>query len=183
MKISITENQLDYIKNQEIYKNILFKYWDKTGPKITDTTAALFGIVNHYGNLNKTGIRMSDVQRWLTEYIGFDKAKEIALNFLNKDFHTIDNCGGYNFNFKAYQVEINENECLMKILVDDKNGTVRLVNVDNSEFNLRDAIDNDDYGWEIENEIEDCMFEYISENVENITGLSFVIDSIRYGKI
>jgi uncharacterized membrane protein YkoI len=183
MKISITENQLDYIKNQEIYKNILFKYWDKTGPKITDTTAALFNIDYHRGTLNKTGVKMSDVQKWLTEYIGFDKAKEIALNFFNKDFHTIDDCGGYNFNFKVYQVEINENECLAKILVDATNGTVTLVMVDNREVNLRDAIDNNDYGWEIESELEDCIFEYIAENVENITGLSFVIDSVRYGKI
>ena len=34
--------------------------------------------------------------------------------------------------------------------------------------------------YKLHNEIEDCIYDYISENVEDKTGISFVMDSINY---
>ncbi len=42
MRIRITEDQLDKVKEQESYKKMLFKYWDKVGPGLTDTMTKLF---------------------------------------------------------------------------------------------------------------------------------------------
>ena len=63
----------------------------------------------------------------------------------------------------------NDIQCLAKILVDATNGTVRLVMVDNREVNLRDAIDNDDYGVEIESEsdVVPTLCEALSESDED----------------
>ena len=180
MRIKITEDQLDKVKQQESYKKMLFKYWDKVGPGITDNTSKLFGFDASPGTENKTGVRMVDVQRWLTEYLGVDKAQEIAMEFFNKKEHTIDKCGGYEFNFTIDNVEDDGKQFIVTVTVDDIDGEVMLMMTDGTLHKLRDARDSDDYGWEIENEIEDCIYDYISENVENKTGISFVIGSINY---
>ena len=180
MKIKITEDQLDKVKEQESYKKMLFKYWDKVGAGITDNMSKLFGIDYHGGLKNQTGVRMSDVQRWLTEYLGVDKAQEIAMGFFDKKIHTIDNCGGYEFDFTIDNVEDDGRQFIVTVTVDDINGEVMLMLVDGTLHKLRAARDSDDYGWEIENEIEDCIYDYIIENVEDKTGISFVMDSINY---
>jgi hypothetical protein len=180
MKIKITEDQLDKVKEQESYKKMLFKYWDKVGAGITDNMSKLFGFEYHGGLKNQTGVRMSDVQRWLTEYLGVDKAQEIAMEFFDKKVHTIDNCGGYEFDFTIDNVEDDGAQFTVTVTVDDINGEVMLMLVDGTLHKLRAARDSDDYGWEIENEIEDCIYDYISENVEDKTGISFVMDSINY---
>jgi hypothetical protein len=177
MKIIISENQLEKLKQQEIYKKLFFKYWDKNGPMIKDEMLKLFGVAQR--GLDEK-IHMSDIQRWLTEYLGIDKAKEIASEFLRTKEHTINNCGGYKFNFTINKFMYDDNQYEISLTVDDVNGSVTLMMVDNSEHNLKDAINNDDYGWEIENEIEDCIYDYLSSNIEETTGLSFVIDQLRY---
>jgi hypothetical protein len=179
MKIKITEDQLDKVKEQESYKKMLFKYWDKVGPGLTDTMTKLFGFQYHGGLKNQTGIRMVDVQRWLTEYLGVDKAQEIAMEFFNKKEHTINKCGGYEFNFTIDNVEDDGAQFIVTVTVDDINGTVILLE-DGTLHKLEEARNSDDYGWEIESEIEDCIHEYISDNVEDKTGISFVMDSINY---
>ena len=179
MRIKITEDQLDKVKEQESYKKMLFKYWDKVGPGLTDTMTKLFGFQYHGGLKNQTGIRMVDVQRWLTEYLGVDKAQEIAMEFFDKKEHSIDNCGSYEFNFTIDNVEDDGAQFIVTVTVDDINGTVILLE-DGTLHKLEEARNSDDYGWEIESEIEDCIYEYISKNVENKTGISFVMDSINY---
>lgn len=76
MKIKITEDQLDKVKEQESYKKMLFKILGQSWSLgLTDTMTKLFGFQYHGGLKNQTGIRMVDVQRWLTEYLGVDKAR------------------------------------------------------------------------------------------------------------
>lgn len=177
MKIFITENQLERLKQHEIYKKLFFKYWDKNEPIIKDEMLKLFGVAQRGISDN---IMMSDIQRWLTDYLGIGRAKEIAMEFLNKKEHTIDNCGGYEFNFTIDNVEDDGTQFIVTVTVDDINGKVRLIMVDNTEHILKDVRSDEDIGWEIEDEIEDCIYDYISENVENKTGLSFVMGSINY---
>jgi len=171
MKIFITENQLERLKQHEIYKKLFFKYWDKNEPIIKDEMLKLFGVAQRGISDN---IMMTDVQRWLTDYLGIDRAKEIAMEFFNKKEHTIDNCGGYKFNFTIDNVEDDGTQFIVTVTVDDINGEVMLILVDGTLHKLRAARDSNDYGWEIENEIEDCIYDYISENVEDKTGISFV---------
>ena len=52
--------------------------------------------------------------------------------------------------------------------------------VDGTIHKLKDARDNDEYGWEIENEVEDCVYDYLIQNIEDVTGYSFVVEKINY---
>ena len=133
MRIRITEDQLYKVKEQESYKKMLFKYWDKVGPSITDNMTKLFGLEYHGGLKNQTGIRMVDVQRWLREYLGVDKAQEIAMEFFDKKEHTIDNCGGYEFNFTIDNVEDDGAQFIFTLTVDDIIGEVMLMLLDGTQ--------------------------------------------------
>jgi hypothetical protein len=55
-----------------------------------------------------------------------------------------------------------------------------LIMTDGTIHKLKDARDDEEYGWEIENEIEDCIYDYLSEQIENTTGFSFVVGRINY---
>lgn len=180
MKIRITEDQLDKVKEQESYKRMLFKYWDKVGPGITDNIPKLFGIGFNTGHKNNTNIAMSDIQRWLTEYLGVDRAQEIAMEFFDKKEHTINDCGGYEFNFHIDNVEDDGSQFIVSVTVDDINGTVILVMVDGTIHKIREMRDDPDFGWEVENEIEECIYEYIMKNIEDKTGISFTMEYVKF---
>lgn len=179
MRVIITEDQLEYLKERETYKKVIFKYWDKVKPEITEEMLSFFGIGKFRAG-KKSTISTTDVQNFLREYLGINKAKEIAYNFLKIKEYIIDSCGGYNFNFTIDKYVYDETEFELTITVDDLNGKVVLINVDGNEVKLKTARDNEHYGWEIDEEIEDCIYDYISKNIEDKTGLSFVIDSVKY---
>lgn len=65
MKFIITEDQNENLKKYDFYKKGFFKYWDKFGPGISQDMIKLFGIT-----FGKSSLRMTDLQRWLREYLG-----------------------------------------------------------------------------------------------------------------
>jgi hypothetical protein len=40
--------------------------------------------------------------------------------------------------------------------------------------------DDPDFGWEVEGEIEDCIYEYIVKNIEDKTGISFTMEYVKF---
>lgn len=172
MKIILTENQFEEVVELERYKKIFFKYWDKFGAKYSEQMLKLLG-------LSRGTIPSSLVSRWLREYLG-TTSKEILTNFFNKTVHKIDSCGGYDFTFTIDNYKKDGHQFEITITVDDINGSVDLIMTDGGEHNLRDAINNNDYGWEVENEIEDCIWDYMIENIESTTGFTFVFSKINY---
>lgn len=172
MKIILTENQFEEVVELERYKKIFFKYWDKFGAKYSEQMLQLLG-------LSRGTIPSSLVSRWLREYLGTSN-KEILTNFFNKTIHKIDSCGGYDFTFTIDNYKKDGHQFEITITVDDINGGVDLIMTGGGEHNLKDAINNDDYGWEVANEVEDCIYDYLIENIEELTGFSFVVEKIIY---
>lgn len=168
----LTENQFDNVVELESYKKRFFKYWDKFGPKFDEKMLKLFG-------LSRGAIPTNIVYSWLREYLGTD-VEETLKEFLNKKVHTIDNCGGYDFTFTIDEYEKDNHQIEISLTVDDIEGEVSLIMVGGETVTLRDGMDNDEYGWEIENEIEDCIWDYMVENVEIKTGYMFVFKKINY---
>ena len=180
MKYIISESKLkELIKEQDsdFYKKIIFEYWDTFGPSINQDMFDLLGIT-----FNKSSIKREDVRRWLREYLGEDNIKEIINNFLNRKEHRIINCGGYNFDFtiiNKINYKIENDEYFFNIMVNDVDGTVILIMLDNSNLKIGDARKKD-YGFEIEEEVKDCIYEYLVDNLEIKTGISFTIDEVKY---
>jgi hypothetical protein len=50
---------------------------------------------------------------------------------------------------------------------------------DGTIHKIKDAR-NEEFGWEIENEVEDCIHDYISKNLEDKTGVPFVFEKLTY---
>jgi hypothetical protein len=173
MRIRITEDQLDKIKELESYKKAVFRYWDKFGPGINKTMTAMFGFDNR-----TTPVGILLLQSWLREYLGEDSSG-IMEKFFSKPEHKID-CGAYDFTFMINNYYIDRHQFEIFLTVDDIRGTVMLLATDGTIYKLKDARNNEDYGWEVENEISLCIYEYFVEQIENTTGFSFVMGRINY---
>lgn len=176
MKILITENQLDYIKKFEPYKRSFFKFWDKIGPKIDNDFLNFFGFKNGILRVDDMTISTSNLYVLLREWHGEKNAINKALEFLNQDKFTIDNCGGYNFDFYVETVEVEtlhnniqaNGTIVVRTIPDLENGTM---DFDGETKKLIDAIEDVHYGLDIEIEISECIDDFLKDNITNTFGV------------
>ena len=169
MKLILTESK---------YKNILFRYWDKTGGKVDKTFISLFGIDN-----GDSDITYDQAYKYLIEWRGEKQSKELAKTLLLQNPHHIDDFGGYDFFFEVTDIrnwELNDDEpnVVVKVKVDDLSGSVTLM--DGDDKTLEDALDNDDYGWEIEGEVDWALNGYFKDNITSQTGIKIIYDTPKY---
>ena len=168
MKIIITESK---------YKNILSRYWDKTGGKVDKTFISLFGLDD-----NNNDINYNQAYKYLIQWRGEKESKELAKTLLLQNSHHIDDFGGYDFFFEVTDIrnwDLNNYEpnVVVKVKVDDLGGHV---DIDGDHKTLEDALDNDDYGWEIENEVNWGINDYFKEVVTSKTGIKVIFFRPEY---
>lgn len=180
MDIIITEQQLDTLKKVENIKKALFKYWDNTGGFIDNSILSMFGFKGRILTIDDITISENDLHNWLIEWRGEDKAIKLAEKFLNNNPHKIDSCGGYQFEFDVFDYKIHDNQVDLILRVNDKRGRVALIFLDGQLWNLKDARRNDDFGWEIDGEIQDCLYDYFLLNLSDKIGFSFVFERIDH---
>jgi hypothetical protein len=169
MKLIITESK---------YKNILSRYWDKTGGKVDKTFISLFGLDD-----NNNDITYDQAYKYLIQWRGEKESKELAKSLLLQNPHHIDDFGGYDFFFEVTDIrnwELNDDEpnVVVKVKVDDLSGSVTLM--DGDDKTLEDALDNDDYGWEIESEVDWALNGYFKDNITAQTGIKIIYDAPKY---
>ena len=167
MKIIITESR---------YKNILFRYWDKFGGDINKQFILNFGLDN-----NSNDITYDQAYKYLIEWRGEKESKELAKTLLLQNQHHINNFGGYDFFFEVTDIKkwgLNDDEpnVVVKVKVDDLGGSVTLM--DGDDKTLEDALDNDDYGWEIE--VDWALNSYFKDNITSQTGIKIIYDVPKY---
>lgn len=180
MEIKITENQLDRIKKNDTIKKTFFKFWDKRGGYIDSTLFSLFGFKNGRLKIDDVNITIDDVRNFLIEWRGDEETRKLAEKILNENPYHINDCGGYDFEFDIWDYKISDNNVELTILVNDTRGRVILAMTDGSIMNLRDARTQEDFGWEVENEIQDCLYDFFSVNLSDKIGYSFVFENILY---
>ena len=180
MKFIISENQLDYIEGYDKAENMFFKYWDKIGPKVDESFFQLFGFTPMGLKVGGFTIRKTDVYRMLRKWHGKDEATLMTKKVLEQKHFKVDNCGGYNFDFEIVDYEFEEDfgEVHITIKPDTKNGFVDLIITGGGRANLDDALSNDDYGWEIEGELTDCVYELLHDKITNTIGYEIGIKGV-----
>jgi hypothetical protein len=52
--------------------------------------------------------------------------------------------------------------------------------MDGDDKTLEDALDNDDYGWEIESEVDWALNGYFKDNITAQTGIKIIYDTPKY---
>jgi len=180
MKFIITEEQDDLLKFHDKVQKMFFKFWDKNGPKIDEDTLKLFGFERGTAMIGSSPINVYNVRRFLREWYGETKALMMAKEMLDGKTFSIGKefvCGGYNFDFKIIGLKGDEDwgQIDVSVEVDVKNGSVDLIMDDGRTENLETALSNEDYGWEIEGEISDCILDLLTEKITNTTGYEIAI--------
>lgn len=175
MKVILTESQTENIKRNEFYKKQFFRYWERLGPGITKEFLGLF-------DLPSIGISVEAALHYLTEYLGLENSIKLTKELFNK-VHNIKegDCGGYQFSFKLNGID-EDKLGLYTIYVDVK---VQLkdsgVTLFNGEYmSLSDAIDDNDIGGDVDEEVENCIFDYITDEIVLKTGVNVIINSVRF---
>ena len=180
MKFIITEQQQERLSTYDKVQKMFFKYWYKNGPKVDDLFFKLFGFTNFGLEVGGFMVSRNDVYRMFRKWHGGDEAKSKAIEMLNQKNYTVNSCGGYNFDFEVVHYTIDEDTGEIYVIVkpDVDNGTVIYVMVDGESHTLRDALDNPDYGYEVEGEIADCIYELLHEKITETTGYEIGIEKL-----
>lgn len=180
MKFLIRESDFSI---REKYKNLLHKIWGKTKPEITQDLLSALGFRNTTTEGGK--ITIFNIQSFLLEFLGVDKAKSLTAELLLKTPHKIEpslvDRQGYDFKYKISKIiEITDFSAEVNILVDDVEGKVTLIMTGGETMNLQDALSDTEIGWEIQNEIVDVIHEDLERNITWKTGISIQINKVHY---
>jgi len=173
MKVTLTEDQYERLKRIGFYKKMFFKYWDKR-PIVDSAFINLFP-------LRELGLSKLNILPMLTEYLGEDNAKQMAMDMIYKN-HRINrgDCGGYEFDFYLEKVDEDSESFEVDVDVRLRGGSVALMMVGGELMTLVDALEDEDFGWEIKEEVEDCVLDYIENNVTNKTGIIVRVHKLRF---
>ena len=174
MKIIISESQYNrLVEDIESpmdslvkYKPVCFKYWDRFGPGITNKMLNVLGINKYVNRFESRKV----LYQWLKEFIGVEESINKTYEYLKNDGHHVK-CGGYDFTFEVPDIEFIGEIGDLTIMVNDEDGTVDLIMVDNSSHKISDIINDKEIGWEIKSEVEDCVADYLKINVEDKFGV------------
>lgn len=182
MKIKITEQQQERLTSYDKVQKIFFKYWDKSETKADDLFFKLFNFTNV--GLEAAGLMVSrnDAYRMLIKWYGDGKAKSKATEILKQKNFTVNLCGGYNFDFEIVHYKIIDDTGVISVIVrpEINGGTVDFIMIDGKSHTLKDAINNIDYGHEVEEEMSDCIYELLSKKITETIGYEIGIDRLIY---
>jgi hypothetical protein len=170
MKVIVTENMINDIGDN--LKKVLIKHWEKQEHPIYDRQLLkMFHMHND-----------SIASNLFRDLIGNDEVKQRTKNVLQKYMgkKTHISCGGYEFDFEVvgWETERSKHDdfLIINCVVDTKNGTVVLIMTDdNRTHNLNRALANDDYGWEIEGEVSDCISDLLYPEINRETAYNPII--------
>lgn len=175
MKFIISEDQNRKITELSNFKKLFFKYWDKHGPsisKINDVFSAFYLVKNN-------SIDKYDLNKWLVEWRGLDETIQYIKQLMGGEHNVneFETFGSYDFNFTFDNYKFEEDKERPGVYylhcdcyVDDINGIVELINIGGESYSIEDAINNNDYGWEIKSEVDWGVKEWV-KHIEDKTGV------------
>ena len=168
MKLIITESK---------YKNIIFKYFDKFGGEVD------VNFINMFKLDDRTGmISYEQAYKYLIEWRGEKESKELTKTLLLQNQHHINDFGGYDFFFEVTDIKkwgLNDDApfVTVKVKVDDLAGSV---DIGGNDKTLEDALDNDEYGWEVEDEVNWGINDYFKDKITSKTGIKVIFFRPKY---
>lgn len=139
---------------EDIQKKMLLKMW-KEEPVINNERLQMLCVFNHQ--------QMKKVGEWFREYLG-PKAIQIVDSILGKKEHHIS-IGGYNIDIviESYDIDSNDISIICKVL---PGGTVSIIMDDGRTLDIEDAVNDEEIGWEIKGEINDCIIDFLYKNLQ-----------------
>jgi hypothetical protein len=153
---------------EDIQKNILLKMW-KEEPSIDNNRLSALNIFTYQ--------QMKKVSELFREYLG-PKTKQIVDSILGKKEHHIS-IGGYNFDIviESYDIDSNDISIICKVL---PGGTVSIIMDDGRTLDIEDAVNDEEIGWEIKGEINDCIIDFLYKNLQIRDKTGYEISDCEY---
>lgn len=179
MKIIITDGQLNLLSETLDHKNIegIVKHWErelKKGKQIRFENDEL-----EFWGITKRSDKIR-TQLLFQELVGDeDFAEKFIKKLLNKTFSTKDFneriVGGYDFEWVLTDLEYRDFEFFLygKTL---PGGSVSLM--DGRHLSLQEALEDEDIGWEIQEEVNEVVQDCINEIILPITGYDVIVPVI-----
>lgn len=179
MKIVISEHQFNLINESDVNRNItaLEKHWRKklnSGKQIRfdKDELEMWGITKRSDKI-RTQIKFQ-------ELVGDeDFAKKVINNLMNKKFSTKDFSdrivGGFDFEWVITDMEYRDYDFFLygKTL---PGGSVSIM--DGRHFSLKDALENEDIGYEIQEEVNDVVQDCMNSIILPMTGYEVEISMV-----
>lgn len=162
--------------NLENIKKTFFKVWDRTGIYYDSSFLSAYGITPEIKkNLNK----------WIDEWYGKEYITKIFDEiFFSKKIHKVEDCGSYNFTFKVEEFMVDEDSVIVNVEVLD--GTMSFIFSDDPDrvwklSELGNYPDIHNVGWEVDNEIAECITDYFANNYQIYQKFGKTIDVGHWG--
>jgi hypothetical protein len=168
MRFNELEQSILYVKKA------VFKYWDKFGP------VKLRLIIDHFSLKPATSIVL---KKWMFEWIGGDEFfKKLKRDITSKEFRC--QYGTYDFLFVVTDFSSPGDDSDYEVFVHtevDSKGSCYITDDDIVYKKIIDAIKDENIGWEVDNEVKDCIYETLNEKYEffrtfhiNVVEIDFV---------
>jgi len=162
MKLIITESK---------YKNTIFKFFDKFGGDIDGIFIDTFRL-----DRNDPLVNYETAYKYLIEWRGIEESKNLANTLLLQNPHHIENYGSYDFFFevidiKKWGLDDDAPFVTVKVKVDDLAGGVE---INGDHMSLDNALNNDNYGWEVSDEVNWGINDYFKEKITSKTGIKVI---------
>lgn len=174
MKIIITESQMKMVieNSQKPTRktDILISMWDKQTKEDGYPTFDV-DVLRYFGIEKWTDIM--DYAEFFNDYIGGEeKTMEIIDEISNNNFSTRDFperlVGGYDFDWSVINVYVQDDVYKLDCQA-SKRGSVTLM--DGRHMSLKDAMNDEEVGWEIESEISNVIQDCLNELIYPRTGI------------
>jgi hypothetical protein len=182
MKIIITESQMKMVvensKKPTRITDILIDMWDKQTKE--DGYPTFDEDVLKYLGIDKWTV-INDYAEFFNDYIGGEeKTMKIIDKLSNSNFSTRDFpeklVGGYDFDWAIINV-YNQDDVYKLDCQASKRGSVTLM--DGRQMTLEDAINHEDMGYEIQEEVSDVIQDCLNELIYPRTGIMVDIDYVE----
>lgn len=168
MRFNELEQSILYVKKA------VFKYWDKFGP------VKLRLIIDHFSLKPATSIVL---KKWMFEWIGGDEFfKKLKRDITSKEFRC--QYGTYDFLFVVTDFSSPGDDSDYEVFVHtevDSKGSCYITDDDIVYKKIIDAIKDENIGWEVDDEVKDCIYETLNEKYEffrtfhiNVVEIDFV---------
>lgn len=154
-------------------KTLCYKIWSKYGDNFS--YEEMDQLLNFPGPMRKL------FGHWKIDWRGNKESEDLVHEYVDKKnskpIH-IEN-GGYDFYYNITNIDVSSEtyEVIIQCKV-DLSGYVTLIMTTNEKVKLSDAINNDDYGWEIKIEIQDCIYDDLSDYIVNKLGYGLSIELV-----
>jgi len=175
MKYLITEEQNKFLKEEldkPNFKNLINKLFEKQVSK--GEQPHIDNMIMDFFEVDVWEKDFNILIKLLRDFLGREQSVKLTEELLQKTFKTdrYNFSGGYSFDFKAKIIDQEDGEYFKVDVYILPGGEVDLVMTGEGVRDLKQALNDQSIGWEIQNEVKEIIDDIFTEEITYKTGIS-----------